>query len=475
MPRAWTLTMDDELHERLERHLFPGDGDEHGAVIAAGICRTSRGTRLIARELHLAIDDIDFVPGRRGYKMLTAEFVRDKILHCRDEGLAYLAVHNHHGRDQVEFSDPDLRSHERGYPALLDISGQPVGALVFAQNAVAGDIWTPDRERRAVRETVILGRNRRRVFPSPPPKPPKADATYDRQARWFGDRGQDLLGKLKVTVIGAGGVGLPLITQLARLGVGHIVVIDPDRIEDVNLPRMPEATRFDARTMLRFHPKMEDLANRLGTRKIRVARRAVRRANRRARFVGLPIDVTEPEAAKELVDSDFIFLAADSHLARMLVNEVAHQYLVPAIQLGSRIEVDEKSGKVGEIRSHVRLVLPNSGCLRCNNLILPSRLQDEAMGRKERERNRYVDEVPAPSVITLNTALASQAATDFLLMVGGLIEDDAPLDYLWARPRKRRVEPQGVIANKASCRDCGHQGRSRRARGDGAELTLPER
>lgn len=475
MAEPWKLSMDAELYERLLGHLFPGDRDEHGAVIAAGVVRTGRGTRLLARELHVAVDGVDFVPGRRGYRMLTAEFVRDKIRHCRAEGLTYLAVHNHRGRDAVEFSGPDNESHERGYPALLDISGRPVGALVFAQNAVAGDIWMVDRSRRSISETLIVGRNLERLYPAPPPFPPRADPDWDRQVRWFGDRGQQRLGQMKVAVIGAGGVGLPLITMLGRLGVGHIVAIDPDRVEPTNLPRLAEASALDAMKAIRKVPGLERVAERFSRRKVSLARRAVRRANPKARLTALPVNVVEPEAAMELVDCDFIFLAADSHLARMLVNAVAYQYLVPAIQLGTRIDADQTTGEVGDIRSNLRLVLPSTGCLRCNRLISPSRLQDESIGSAERERNRYVDEVPAPSVITFNTTLAGNAATDFLLMTGNLVEEDAPLDYLRFRPRKRKGEPVTVLPNQNSCPDCGIETRSRRARGDGVELPLPER
>jgi len=223
MDASWGLTIDERLYRTLMEHLFPGDRDEHGAVMAAGIVSTVRGTRLLARELFKAEDGVDFVPGRRGYRMLTPEFVGDRIRFCRDQGLIYLAIHNHGGHDQVEFSDPDNRSHDRGYPALLDISGRAVGALVFAEGAVAGDIWTPDRARRAIRETVIVGRNIARLYPVPPPRPPEVDPTYDRQARWFGDRGQALLAGLKVGVIGAGGVGLPLVAMLARVGVAALV------------------------------------------------------------------------------------------------------------------------------------------------------------------------------------------------------------------------------------------------------------
>lgn len=473
MAEPWTLTISQDLFNRLQRHLFPGDFDEHGAVIAAGVSTTTRGTRLIARELHIAVDGVDFVDGIRGYKRLTPEFVRDHISRCRDEKLVYLAVHNHHGTDSVEFSGPDNRSHERGYPALLDISGQPVGALVLAENAVAGDIWTPDRERRPISETIVIGKNRLRLFSFPPPPPPKADSMFDRQVRWFGDRGQTLLANMKVGVIGAGGVGLPLITMLGRLGVGHIVVIDPDRLDDTNLPRMPEARRIDAMMPLRFHPRLGPLADRLGTRKVNLARRAVRRANRKITYQGLPYKATDRRAAKELIDCDFLFLAADSHLARMLVNAIVYQYLIPAIQMGSRIDVNKDSGDVGEIRCHERLILPGSGCLRCNQLISGARIQDESVGSKERARNKYVDEIPAPSVITFNYSLVAQAATDFLLITGALLEDQAPTDYLRGRPRERRIEPVICRPNLSECRDCGSSQISRRARGDAVDLPLP--
>ena len=129
--------------ESLEEHLFRAVEDEHGAVIGAAVVETARGCQLLGRRLFLATDGIDYVPGQRGYRMLTADFVRRCALACADEGLAYLAVHNHPGFYRVAFSGDDMASHRRGYPALLDIlDGPPVGALVFARQAVAGDIWT---------------------------------------------------------------------------------------------------------------------------------------------------------------------------------------------------------------------------------------------------------------------------------------------------------------------------------------------
>ncbi|HTT88912.1 MAG TPA: hypothetical protein VMF65_05100, partial [Acidimicrobiales bacterium] len=127
MSAPWSLRIPPDLMDRLSRHLFPGDGDEHGAVIAAGMQETSRGVRLLARDLIIAQDGVDYVPGRRGYRMLTASFVTDNILRCSSDRLVYLAVHCHGGRHSVGFSSDDLASHERGYPALLDLAdGLPV-------------------------------------------------------------------------------------------------------------------------------------------------------------------------------------------------------------------------------------------------------------------------------------------------------------------------------------------------------------
>lgn len=126
---TWSLIMDERLYQRLHTHLFPGDNDEHGAVLLAGFAESQRGTSLLAREVVLACDGEDFIPGKRGYRALSGHFVAEISGRCAEEGLVYLSVHNHRGTTHVHFSEPDLAAHARGYPALLDITnGGPVGA-----------------------------------------------------------------------------------------------------------------------------------------------------------------------------------------------------------------------------------------------------------------------------------------------------------------------------------------------------------
>lgn len=420
----WQLVIPNSLWLTLSAHLFPGDGDEHGAVISAGVVRSPRGVRLLARELFIARDDIEFIPSERAYRRLSPTFVNERIRHCRDEQLAYLAIHNHSGRTAVRFSEPDLRSHERGYPALLDIArGVPVGALVLASEALAGDIWTPDGVRRPIGETVILGRNLSRIYPQPAAAPPAAAAIDDRQARVYGVAGQALLARLKVGVIGAGGVGLPIISMLARLGVGHIVAIDPDRVELSNLPRLPESTRADAMAWLcqpgRPHV-LQALGRRLATPKVGLARRVARRARKTVTVDALRTDVSDPLAARELLDCDFLFLAADTHLARAVFNSLVYGALIPGLQIGSKVALTP-DGAVESIFSIVRPVTPDGGCLWCNQLINPARLTEETLSADLRTSYLPEDDAPAPSVITLNAEGAARAADHFMLSVTGLL------------------------------------------------------
>ncbi len=62
-------------------------------------------------------------------------------------------------------------------------------------------------------------------------------ARYQRNRQTVSTAGQLQLFRSRVAVIGCGGLGGYVIEELARLGVGQIVAIDPDRFEEHNLNR----------------------------------------------------------------------------------------------------------------------------------------------------------------------------------------------------------------------------------------------
>lgn len=461
----WSARIPDAVHAELRQHLFPGDGRPHGAALLAGVAGDAADGRLLLRELIPAIDGIDYVPGTdgRGHHRLTAAFVRDAVLRAAGQGLAYLAVHVHGGGNTVAFSPDDLRSHERGYPALLDLlGGRPVGALVFSEHAVAGDIWLPAGGRASLSRMTAIG-PQLVALRSGPVRPAVADPTYDRQARMFGDAGQDVLRAFKVGVIGVGGMGMLLVEYLSRLGVGHLVLIDPDRVERTNLPRIPGARASDARMMFQAEqwPRwLRELGRNTAARKVDVAARLAREANANITVDRYFADVREPSIATRLVDCDYLFLAANSDQARLLFNAIVHQYLVPGAQVGAKVQVDPTRGRVLGVHSIVRTVFPGRGCLWCNQVISPARLADEAATPSQRRAQRYVDEpnVVAPSVITLNATAASMAANDFLFAVTGLTLPDARLDYCRVQPIERDVVFDQPRVDPA-CPECALEGR----------------
>jgi hypothetical protein len=458
MMRNCTLHMPQSLHERLMAHLFPGDFDEHGAVVAAGFAKTSSGYRLLARNLFVAKDGEDYAESKRGYRALNARFISRCITYCRDHRLVYLAVHNHGGFDSVGFSQVDYASHQRGYRALLDIArGMPVGALVFAERAAEADIWFPDGSRSALQHAVVLGARLQHLWPSPPRLGEiEHEELYHRQVLFFGKIGQARFAKAKIGIIGLGGIGSLLTEYLARLGVGHLVLVDPDHITESNFSRVVGAT-------------VEDVISK--SLKVDIAERVAKQANPAVQAETISSDLVREEVASRLIDCDYLFLAADSMRARLVFNALVQQYYIPGVQLGAKVSFEENSGELQAAYSVVRRVRPGHGCLLCNQLINSAKLADEWKTDAERQDQHYGTQIPNPSVITLNAVSAAHAVNGFLFDYLGLgvnnCGEELYTRYDHLRNRQERIEPRC----DTTCTECSPSDGSRLGMGDA--LALP--
>jgi hypothetical protein len=437
-------------HERLLAHLFPGDNDEHGAVLRCGVVQLGDRLRLVVRHVDLAVDGKDYGPGEYGHRALRTDFIHRNIMACRKERLAYLAVHNHGSDQEVAFSSVDLKSHVRGYPALRDIGrGVPVGALVFGYRSVAADVWLPEGPRASLREFRVIGSGISRFYSYRGQAKVAGAPEFDRQVRMFGALGQATLKKAKVAIVGLGGVGSLVSEYLARLGVGELVLIDPDRIEGSNLARVIGATVKDVN------------GRRLKTE---IAARRAREAQPHIRITQVPRDVAEREVASMLVHCDMIFLAADSMRARFVANAIAHQYFVPVVQLGAKVLPGDK-GVLVDAMAAVRQVRPGKGCLWCHELIDPGALAIESKTDEERKAQAYGTNEPNPSVITMNAVAAAHGVNDFLFDFLGLRDESvAQFDHFRFLSRKL----QRVVAGRVDgCPECD------RRFGMGDALPLP--
>src|SRR5262249_18705656 len=163
------------------------------------------------------------------------------------------------------------------------------------------------------------------------------------------------------------GIGSLVAEYLARLGVGHFILVDNDYVEPSNLSRIVGA--FDS-----------DATHKVA--KVEVAKRMILVSNARAKISETKDDVTIAQATTELINSDYILLAADSMRARLVVNAIVQQYLIPAAQLGSKIRADA-AGTILDIMSANRPMRPGRGCLWCNQLIDQNQLAKEAKTDQE--------------------------------------------------------------------------------------------
>jgi ThiF family len=453
-----TLRLTSEQAARLRQHLFRPDNDEHAAVVLAGSRHHGANTILLARELHLIVDE-EFGPGEHGYRQIAASALTRLGNRAYTEQLGLVSLHSHPGaKHKVALSPDDLGGHRSVFPHLLDIvGGHPVGGIAMGENSAAGEIWLSAEDNRRLDRVNIIGERAETLTAELNESKDASHERHDRQVRLFGEEGQRLLRAQSVAVIGAGGGGSLVIEQLAHLGVGHIFAVDFDTVAEHNLSRVVGATAEDARA---------------DTKKVEVARRLAERIDPTVRFTAIDGDVVDADVAARITDADFIVLATDTHLSRLVVNAIANAYLIPAVQIGAKADV-RADGSIEQIYCAVRPILPPHGCLHCAGAIDQQLLQRETATEEERIAQDYLGsagEVIDPSVITLNAATAAAATNLFLLSTVGLGRPalgrhriHTPADGEWLTLQPQRTE---------GCPWCSQSPHSVFARGDAASLPL---
>ena len=446
-------------YERLHRRLFPGDDDEHGAILLVGERHTTDRSTLTVRETHL-LDAHEFPPGRHGYRQFAAGALARLGNRAAHEQLSIVTVHSHPGAGTSNaLSGADLAAHERVFPHLLDITGaQSVTGIALGAESAAGEIWHSSGTRRDLTRVQVIGPNATTLRPRPLNLATSDLERFDRQVLLFGATGQARLRDLHIGVIGAGGGGSILIEQLAHLGVGHLTAVDHDIVKRHNLSRIIGATERDARK---------------NRKKVHVAQDYVTRIDPSIRFTAIDGDISHTDIARQVLGCDYLLLATDTATARLVANGIAQSFLIPLIQIGAKVELRE-GGAIEQIYTAVRPVLPRQGCLACAGLIDPFLLQREAATPEQRDQQNYLgnEDIADPSVTTLNAAAASGALNVLLMSVIGQADPEL------AKHRITLTREGRVLTTAPSrdleCRWCGEHSASRYARADLGLVPLRE-
>jgi molybdopterin/thiamine biosynthesis adenylyltransferase/molybdopterin converting factor small subunit len=163
---------------------------------------------------------------------------------------------------------------------------------------------------------------------------------YSRQIMLeeIGFVGMEKLRDAKLCVVGVGGIGNPVVTQLAAMGVGKLKIVDRDVVEISNLHRQNLYNEDD-----------------IGKVKVEVAAERLKKINPHVEIEAIPLSITKYTAESIVKGMDIIIDALDSVDARYALNDACIKYNIPFIYAGAL-------GMLGSVCT----ILPNkSACLRC--------------------------------------------------------------------------------------------------------------
>lgn len=176
------------------------------------------------------------------------------------------------------------------------------------------------------------------------PQGPFNDDELERYARHItlpeiGGVGQKRLKQAKVLVVGAGGLGAPILLYLGAAGVGRIGVIDPDMVDLSNLQRQVIHTDEGQ-----------------GLPKVFSAQRAIAAINPFVEVRPYNRALTEDIAAELFADYDLILDGTDSYATRAMINRAAVATGTPVI-----------AGAISAWEGQVTLYNPARGapCMAC--------------------------------------------------------------------------------------------------------------
>jgi molybdopterin-synthase adenylyltransferase len=187
------------------------------------------------------------------------------------------------------------------------------------------------------------------------------DSQFERYARHLildevGEEGQAKLLQSKVLVVGAGGLGTPMLLYLAAAGVGTIGVIDDDTVDLSNLQR-----------------QVIHMTDQVGRPKVESAVELLARLNPDVTVIPFKQRITADNAADIINGFDLVADGSDNFTTRFLLNDacyLAGKTLVSAALLRFDAQISVFKAHLG----------PPHPCYRC---LFPERPPDDLIPRCE--------------------------------------------------------------------------------------------
>jgi molybdopterin/thiamine biosynthesis adenylyltransferase len=395
--------------------------NEAGAVLLAGVATTESGLRLLGRELVWVPDESYERRTPRSLSIRSSGYVR-ALARAAGRGDVPIWLHTHPGRcadptrsEYDEVVDDELRETFR-IRADVDLYASIVVSPNDRAFRFTATVWNRDEEPVQIERMLVVGDRFALHSSDDAATGGRVPDHFDRQIRAFGGDVQRVLASLSIAVVGCGGTGSATAEQLARLGVGSLLLVDHDVLSESNVTRVYGSSPYDI-----GRPKVDVLGDHL------------RRIAPTTEVTTIRGTINDLSVARALTGRDLVYGCTDDNAGRLVLSRLASYYLTPVIDVG--VLLSSEDGSLRGIDGRVTVLTPGTACLVCRNRIDLPRAAAEQLSEDERATRTaegYAPELAGvePAVVAYTSAVASFAVAELLERLIGYGPEPAPSEFL---------------------------------------------
>lgn len=365
----------------------------------------------------------------------SAKFNGEALQRALDLNGTLVLVHSH-GTERPRFS-PDDREKEPPIfaPASRMLYPFPTGSVLLGDGYAVGSFWRAGERNVTFRRLVALGETI--TVWRAEPLAPRTRKRLLRLTPVIGPDGDAKLADVVVGIIGVSGGGSHVVQQLAHQGIGTLMAVDDDTVDETNLGRVVGSTPGDV--------------NR--TRKTDLAERVATAIDPNVSVIKIDDLFPSLEAIAALKSADVIVSCVDTFRAREAINLFCRRYMIPLVDIGVTIET--RGERLVSASGQVIVSILRRPCMRCWFLT------DAVLEREERERPAGYDRSPDapgdPQVVSMNGTLASEACNCVLDLVTGYSGDERGARWWLYEGRSGQLERHDLPSRRPGCPACAEE------------------
>lgn len=331
--------------------------------------------------------------------------VEPLIRESYDQGLAIVKFHSHRA-DYRQFSSVDDQSDELLSTSISSLLGDGLphaSVILLPDGSCIGRVVKDGIEFEPFRSITVIGDD---IVIWSEASEAASPASSKRNQQVFGKGTIASIRTLSAAVVGCSGTGSLVVEQLARLGIGRLVLVDPDVVEEKNLNRILNSGKEDVY---------------LGKPKVFALASAIARMGLGQEVLPLPLNRVTQRAVREFAACDVVFGCTDGAEARHILNRLATFYSLPYFDVGVKLDADGAGG-ISNITGAVHYLQPGGSSLLSREVYTMEQVEAEELrrtnpeiyrARRDEGYLRGTDE-DRPAVIPVNMFFSSLVVQEFL-------------------------------------------------------------